>query len=274
MISLGLQNDLRLFISTLRRLLMATQFLRKIILEELQKVLKEEANMSDPDKIYRQSVADDGDSYKSGPGGKTSSLNPISLNPGQAELGKSYKTKSPYFPGAGDNKEVDLGNTTFTVKKKGFDKRVRDLQQDLNATGKYNLATDGILGPETIRAVRNEVGWKGTPQDMLANVIRIRGMLKGAIADYAAKKSGEYDIAEPKTKLAADLAAAGSGKETKDSITPAGSQDKSGPEFPPSGLPKDVLTPEQRRSLEKDPLPPLKTNESIAREIRKLLRSI
>ena len=125
---------------------MATKFLRKIIMEELQKVLEE------------QEI----------PG----------TEPGQ--------TKSPYVKNK--DRELDLGDTTFTVKKKAFDKRVYDLQQDLNATGKYNLTTDGILGSETMKAVRKEVGWMGTPQDMLANVSRVRGQLKGAIAANANKK--------------------------------------------------------------------------------------
>ena len=158
---------------------MATKFLRKIILEELQKVLNEQ-NMSSDDDRFKQIAADDGDFYTKGPSGKTSSLNPISLNPGQAELGKSYKNKSYGSPEIG-GKELDLGNTTFNVKKSRECKseggtlgagmsvgcrgeEVRAFQYYLNyalagsgnldEASDYALVPDGIYGPKTQKAVQ------------------------------------------------------------------------------------------------------------------------
>ena len=209
-------------------------------MEELQKVLEEQT--SNTDDWFRKNVADDED-----------------VQPGT----ESGQTKSPYVKNK--DRELDLGDTTFTVKKGSglkFDKRVYDLQQDINATGQYKLVPDGKLGPETVKALRKLVYWRDTAQSIIPNIPSIRGQLKGIIADYmrqtadkAAGPAGKMGYAQ--TKLASDL----SGKASETSASP-----KKGP------LPTKTMTPEEEKELMR--VKPLNLNrESIVRELEKLLKN-
>ena len=216
-------------------------------MEELRKVLKE-ADYSDMDPSKNISGGDD--------------------------FGMSKKTKSPYFPGASGDDTTDLGTATITTRKPN--PKIVKLQQNLKAAGLYNCGkkcqVDGILGPETIKAVElaggTAFGRDKSLQDKSNFMLNIDNYI--ALSLDAAKKNIKRTADATVDPI---LAAAGAKKGSKDSVTPAGET------TPPSSDDEFIQNRMKRQQdLEKkmnEPPTKIEIKEQlIAREIRKLLRKI
>jgi hypothetical protein len=215
---------------------MATKFLRKIILEELQKVLEEQGIPG----------AAPGQTYTPVAGGVTGK-SMRSPKPGDVDfMGPEQPTAIP-----GSGSVISSSPRRMAVLK---------VQKELNKLGFLDKKdVDGVPGPKTAEAFSAAMGAEGK------SVITGDDMKKFSVADLntmapAIRTGNRQELQRLAVKYRADKAAAPGiaafdASNKKSSATAAGTEDRSGPGFSPSGLPQDVMTPEERKkALEVQPL--------------------
>lgn len=229
---------------------MATKFLRKIILEELQKVLKEEAvtgvtgdEMNVLGRRRKTPVDTVGDLAASK---FSASLQNLAQGPEQKKAATIELQKKLVKLGFLEPKDI-VGNfgpkTTAAINAY----LGANSQTGLNPQDVQSLPASDVKG--MVAALD-----AGNKQQIQQIVVKFRASRAAAPGTSALAKSDAYKPSAVAQTIASK----------QPSATPAG-EEKAGPSGSPSGLPSGVLSPEEKKkSLE----------ESIVKEVQRLLRNI